>query len=70
MKDEMTPAQLAIVDRALDRLIAGWQKVDGFQIDGIVVSSRALFVAVQGLRRHLHGPKCWDEPTVPGGGGS
>lgn len=67
MDDDMTPAQLAKIDRVLDRLIAGWQQLDAYQIDGVVVSSRALFVAVEGLRKHLHDPACWDEPTAPGG---
>ena len=57
---DLPPDVLECIDRALNAAQEGWQQVDGYQLDGIVISSKALHIAVEALRKHLHDPKCWE----------
>ena len=55
----LPPEVLARIDAALDAVDKDWQEVDCFQLDGMIISAKAMHIAVTALRNHLHDPACW-----------
>ena len=61
----LPPEVMARIDAALDVVQADWVAVDCYQLDGIIISAKALHIAVEALRKHLHDPKCWEPTAAP-----